>query len=311
MLFSLSARRLARRCQRILLGDTLWPPYRRRLLAACREEQTPVVVCSLRDLVRRVGCADEAITHAVTTLASQEQCDGLALPLVDHFGTRLPVKRITRKLRGEGVPLRVLLDASQAVGHVPLVLRGGWCDALVAGTHKWLGAGQPLGFAITEPSLVGQGGNLSRTVDDPLRRFTDELCGGASSSWGETAGILPLLTAAGAVADCSAGDVRDRVTARIDAKLRLAAKLREHGWGVRAETEGSATGMLVAKSPSGRRGADCLRRGLRRHRIVATVYPRSVVRFSMPSRGLTTPDHHRIEGWLQDTTVAVSSSPTR
>ena len=297
MLFSLAARRLTRRCKRLLVADTLWPPYRDRLRVACRRRGSEAVVCPLRETLRRVGCSHDAIVDLFASEVRTRRCEGLVLPLVDHRGVLLPVKDITRHLRSEGRPVSVLLDASQAVGHVPLVLRGGWCDALVAGTHKWLGGGNPLGFSITEPSLAEQLGS-EPPITDPLWRFAEELAGKTSPRWGETAGVLALLTAAGALADSGAGVIKRQLPSRLAAKRDVARLARREGWSCSAASEGSRTGVLVASPPvnaTRQRIEACLRD----HGVVATVTNGKAVRFSFPASGLASDRIGRVERILR------------
>jgi len=285
VLFSLAASRLATRTKRILVVDTLWLPYRRRLRQACRRHGADLLVCRLRDLLGRLGCAQDAIVEHVVKTARTRRTGGIVLPVVDHLGVMLPIEQITRRLRSEGVALSVIVDASQAVGHVPMVLRGGWCDTLVAGAHKWLGGGNPLGFSVTEPALIEQGASESAPTD-PLYRFTEELAGRRCQRWGETAGTAALLTAAGALQDGNARDVESSLPTRMETKRTVAEMLRRSGWSSHAASEGSRTGVLVAR-PGRRSPSVDVGVLLRRHGIVASTTQHGAIRFSMPARPLT------------------------
>lgn len=297
VLFSLAASRLAKRTQRILVADTLWPPYRKRLRDACRRQGADLAVCKLRDLLARLGCAQDAIVEHVAREAITRRIEGIVLPVVDHLGVMLPVKQITRRLRGEGVPLSVLVDASQAVGHVPMVLRGGWCDALVAGAHKWLGGGFPLGFSVTEPSLIDPCGE-STAPSDPLFCFAEELAGRRQQRWGETAAVVSLLTAAGALRDCGARDVEARLTTRLETKRTIAEMIRESGWSSLSASEGSRTGVLVAR-PSARTRAAEVESSLRCYGVAATRTRGGALRLSMPATPLTRSESTRFDKFLR------------
>ena len=308
VLFSLAASRLAKRAKRILVTDALWPPYRKRLRVACRRHGADLVVCRLRDLLVRLGCAHDAIVEHVVRTARTRRIEGVVLPIVDHLGVSLPVKDITRRIRGEAVSLSVLVDASQAVGHVPMVLRGGWCDALVAGAHKWLGGGNPLGFSITEPNLIDPNGQDS-APSDPLYRFTEELAGRVRQPWGETAGIATLLTADGALEDHGARVVKTNLLNRLKTKRLVAVMLKKAGWSSYAASEGSRSGVLVAK-PFGRLKDGRFGALLREHGIVASTTRRGALRFSMPATSLTGTESNRLAGFLESFRGKAESRPT-
>jgi kynureninase len=86
--------------------------------------------------------------------ALDERVSIVAVPLVSYFnGAMLPAKRLIEAAHAVGA--RVVLDAYQAVGAVPVDVTVLQVDALVAGTHKWLcGGGVGLGFLYVCPELA-------------------------------------------------------------------------------------------------------------------------------------------------------------
>lgn len=281
-LMRLAAQRLVSACQRVLTVDLLWPPYRRILNEACRQARVTTVVCPVRtaSLLNEDSC--DQLAARVCEAVVHHECDGLVLPLIDHRGVTLPVEAITRCLRDHGqVPRYVVVDGSQALGHVPINLQTLGCDFLVGGAHKWVGGYHPLGIGVTaEPSRLGN----ARLIEiDPLLRLTQEATGTVSTRHGETAAILPLLTAAGAIADFDGTPIEQRLTIRQANRKRLSGLLEMAGWRlVRPLAE--PHGILLARPPkTGRQlGArtDCqpfVERG-----VVVTAYANGLVRFSLP-----------------------------
>ena len=61
----------------------------------------------------------------------------IAVPhIISVYGTVLPVKEICAEARKRGI--FTILDGAQAVGHVPVDVRGIGCDAYFSSLHKWL-----------------------------------------------------------------------------------------------------------------------------------------------------------------------------
>ena len=124
------------------------------------------------------------------------RCEALFLPAVDHLGIRVPVGEIVRRIRLQADLRFCLIDAAQALAHVPLEDSFAHADVLIAGSHKWLGAYLPLGIGFWR----GDEFAMCRT-GDPLARFTAAFDGGELDGFSETANLTPLLACAGAVAD--------------------------------------------------------------------------------------------------------------
>lgn len=297
-LMSLAAQRLASVCQRILTVDLLWPPYRRILSEACRLARVPTVVCPVRtaSLLKEDSC--DQLAARIREAVVHHDCDGLVLPLVDHRGVTLPVDAITRCLRDHGqVPKYVVVDGSQALGHVPINLQTLGCHFFVGGAHKWVGGYHPLGIGVTaEPSPTGI---ASLAAADPLLRLTHEAIGTVSARHGETAAILPLLTAAGAIADLDGAPVERSLRVRRANRKRLSEFMKTAGWRpVRAHAE--RHGILLARPPSTGRllgdRIDCqpfVERG-----VAVTAYANGLVRFSLPRVPFTGQDMNQLSAAL-------------
>lgn len=282
-LMEIATQRLASVCQRVLTVDLLWPPYRRTLAKRCRQTGVEMVVCPLRS----VSLFDEEpklqLADRICEAVEHNRCDGLVLPLIDHRGVTLPLDVIMRRLRSRGTsPKYVVVDASQALGQVPIELNSFGCHFLVAGAHKWVGGYHPLGVGVSVESMRHE---IARMVkNDPLLRLTQEAIGMVTARHGETAAILPLLSAAAAIADLTHESVEQRLSVRQVNRRHLSTLLEYSGWHpVRRTTE--RHGMLLARPPASRRygNPQSVCRSFGRHGISVTCYANRMVRFSLPS----------------------------
>src|SRR5262249_4537789 len=139
--------------------------------------KTPVGPAPVRSAVFRDGLSAQELTAMVVAHYRRHGCDGLFLSSVTFEGVRLPVQAILACLSRGTAPRFVVVDGAQALGHVPEPLDR--VDLYLAGCHKWLRAGHPLGVAFAP--LRGSAGFLRATreemvrsgdLDDPLLSFT-------------------------------------------------------------------------------------------------------------------------------------------
>ncbi len=281
-LMQLGSNQIANSCRRVLTVDLLWPPYRRILTTTCRRKGVKLTICPLRT----AALFNEAPTHTLGQMICdayiQNRCDGLVLPLIDHRGISLPIPQIAAQLReADHSPKQFVVDVSQAIGHTKIDFKSLDCDLAIGGAHKWLGGYHPLGIGITKNDFLK---NMPRVPDDPILRLTQEAAGILTARHGETAAILPLITAAGALADLRQFSVAQQLAVRLANRRLLASLLVDAGWQpLRSETE--QHGILLARSPVGshRLSGSALRELLADKGIAATCYANGLVRFSMPS----------------------------
>jgi len=224
-------------------------------------------------------------------------CDGLVLPLMDHRGVTLPVDTIMDRLEGGGHRLKyVAADASQALGQVPIDLKSLGCNFLVGGAHKWIGGYHPLGLGVSVGPALPKNPTLVRS--DPLHRLTQEAAGVVTPRHGETAAILPLLTAAGAIADLTIESIEQRLNIRQANRRRLRTLLEKSGWlPVRQIPENH--GILIARPPAtSRQDSQPDRRSFAQHGIAVTSYNNRLVRFSLPSAPFSDQDASLLQAAL-------------
>ena len=285
-LMQLAAEQVAGFCRRVLTVDLLWPPYRRIMAKACRQACVSLVVTPLRASALFADATTDELAAAVCRAYREQGCDGLVLPLIDHRGITVPVAEIATRLRSIGCqPKQVIVDASQTLGHVPIDVTTLGCDWLIGGAHKWIGGYHPLGIGVGVAAPRTSVDVRSLVSSDPLLRLIQESAGRTTARHGETAAILPLLTAAGAIDDIERQPVEHRLAVRLANRHRLAHALEEVDWRpLRLRTEHH--GILVARPATewlGNPNAN-LRDTFAGLGIAATSYANGLVRFSLPDR---------------------------
>src|SRR5262249_7281392 len=119
----------------------------------------------IRSAVYREKLPARELTALVVRQYRRQGCDGLFLSSVTFQGVRLPVRAILECLSRGTPPRLVVVDGAQAFAHVPEPPT--YMDLYLAGCHKWLRAGHPLGVAFA-PRL-GSAGFLRATREEMVR----------------------------------------------------------------------------------------------------------------------------------------------
>ena len=205
-LVRLAAKALSLRCENILITDMEWPVYVEAVAAECRLRRKKLTCLPIQERLFGGELGGDQLGHEIGRYYRSEGCDGLFLSAVTYRGVRLPIREVVDALDSSNRPRLVVVDAAQAINHIPLGRDAASYDLILAGCHKWLRAYHPLGLAFcgraqSERFIV----KLSRTMlsdrelDDPLLRFAAELESGDGNRFSETVGLAPLFTAAAAV----------------------------------------------------------------------------------------------------------------
>jgi hypothetical protein len=278
----------------VLITDLTWPAYERILRREQRRTGNRIHKVAVRRLMLQGRLApSELIEHLAEQFASLH-CDGLFLPLVDNLGLHLPAPDIAFRIRRQSELRFCVIDGAQAFRHVPLELDRDYCDFMVAGCHKWLCAHNPMGLGILgrNSSRFYITASIARwlksgTVDDPLMVYSQELMTGDHFPFGETAPILPLLTANAATVDALETATEDCLK---QSRRDVIECVRQAGWTlVSPESEYASRIQLIRPAHAHRNPATAshhLRRRLLEHQIAATTYEGSLVRLALPSDSL-------------------------
>jgi hypothetical protein len=293
-LMKLAARALFLRCRKVLHTDLEWPGYLALLEGERRRANGELLCLPIRSAVYREKLPARDLTALVVRQYRREGCDGLFLSSVTFQGVRLPARAILECLSRGTPPRLVVVDGAQAFAHVPEPLT--YMDLYLAGCHKWLRAGHPLGVAFA-PRL-GSAGFLRATreemvrtgeFDDPLLSFTEGLEKEKLESFTETVDVVPLFPSAAAVSDPGAGPegLTDTLAARVENAEVLGEVARSLGWRPLLADQPLGTGILLleAKSAALRRAPpDKVRAAFQRHRISLTAYGGGLLRVCVPKR---------------------------
>ncbi len=295
-LVRLAARALFRRCENVLVTDMEWPAYMKALTAECQRAGRLLTTVPMREAILsdRIG-QDEAIGRLLGHYRRHD-CDGIFLSAVTFQGVQLPVRQLVRTLGDRERPRFVVVDAAQALNHIPLGLGEEYCDLVLAGCHKWLRAYQTLGlaFCCRRPAerVVAEACAEMRSrgeLDDPLLAFTHQLETDSTDSYSETVNLAPLFTAAAAVRRMlgSPRPKRAELLAQMGNADRMADAAPETGWRPSRPDAPMQSGILLlrANHPDTRAALpDVIRERFRASGIALTVYEGGTIRASLPDR---------------------------
>ena len=290
-LMRLAARALFGRCRRVLHTDLEWPGYLRLLEAERARTRGETVLLPAREAVFRDGISAAELVGHVREEYLRRGCDGLFLSAPSYEGIRFPVGELVRLLEPSSPPPFIVVDGSQGLGHLPTPAGG--CDLFLAGGHKWLRAGLPLGVAVVPrpgpgvSDVMGEG----EGTDDGLLGLCQRLERDATQAFGETVNISPLFTAAAAVAAAldDPGSDEGRFRARSANAGAVAAAAERTGWRPLVVDRPLRSGILLLESRDAEERSappDRLRARFQRRGVALTAYPGGRIRLSLPSSPL-------------------------
>lgn len=293
------ARALFRRCERVFCTDLDWPRYRALLGVEGRRLGRELFCLPVRDAVVRDGVSREELVRILAERYRSHECDGLFLSDVTFEGIRIPVAELVRELRQTRSPRFVAVDGAQAAGHVPGDLESLPCDAYLAGCHKWLSAGQTLGFVVCpRPRSRGPIDAVLREmidsgeIDDPLLLLLMELDGKLSWHAGDTADLACLFSGSAALTGASSPETSpDERLASCQANTGIVREVvRSTGWRAFPVHPQLETGIILLE-PAGdsirRASPEDVRRRFQERGVALTVFPGGILRASLPGTTLT------------------------
>jgi hypothetical protein len=293
VLMRLAARALSRRCRRVLHTDLEWPGYLEILQAERAGEGVETVCLPVRSALLSDRASPAELLELVAQQYRARACDGLFLSAVSYEGIRFPVAELLRVLPPDERPRLVVVDGAQALGHAPF--DPGVCDIFLAGCHKWLRSGHPLGLAVlpagrSRAPIRGLCDELRRAgeLDDPLLGFAGQLERDEWEAFGETVDLAGLFAAAAAVGDALADrDGPDRrFSARMASGRGLADAAAAVGWDPLEPAPPLRSGIRLLRPGPGRDRStppERWRAAFQGRGIAVTTYREGIVRVSAPS----------------------------
>jgi hypothetical protein len=293
-LMKLAARVLCKSCRGIFTTDFSWPTYQNILQHEAKRTDNRVHVASLRTSVLRERMPPDQLIADIVREFIHQNCDGLFLPAVDNLGVRLPIADIVAAIRQQSELRFVVVDAAQALAHVPVDDCLASADFTIAGCHKWLRGYFPLGLAFfgqpgTREFVGDTAANMLRTaeLDDGLLRFCTQLTDANLDGYSETVNLGPLFSCCGAAADtlASGTSVSESIVEQI-ANSELVCDIARHGhWRPLVPRSAFRSGILLLEH-RGTKGrfadGDAVRRHFQDRGIIATGYDGGSIRLSMP-----------------------------
>jgi selenocysteine lyase/cysteine desulfurase len=321
-LMKFAARLFTGPCNNVLVTDNAWPVYRRILERECLGTATrTTMVPILQSILQNSATADEVIRQIVGAYLS-ERCDGLFLPLVDNLGVRLPIGQIVAEIRAQSELRFVVVDAAQAIGHVPIQLADNYCDFMVAGSHKWLRAFATMGLGFyghpSSRDYIKQSLKIwtrQGAIDDPLLSFSEELGSGTSNAYGETVQVAPLLVASAAVTASQSKRMQDGSQRNFQNRQRVAELCQSTAAWQMVQIDDAMTSQIQLLSNPSLRGrtlsVESFRAELLRQSVAATPYSNGLLRLSLPDDLLSFADCEILAAALQcDGTSGYHNSST-
>jgi selenocysteine lyase/cysteine desulfurase len=306
-LMKFAARLLTGPCRKVLIPDTTWPAYKKILRRELQGSSTEFSVVPIRRKTLRESISSRELIEYLVDEFVRRKCDGLFLPLVDNLGVRLPVEELVKKIRQQAELRFVVVDAAQAMGHVPLRLHADYCDFLLGGSHKWLRAFYTMGIGLfgnpASRDYIAE--SLQRwrqagIVDDPLLEFCDELTTGRERPFGETVQVAPLLVANAATGAILSQKPQTAADQQLNRQI-ITDIARDAGWQSVAPHPTMASRILLFENQNGGKeptSQDDVRRALLTHGVAATVYSNGLLRLSLPDEPLSSIDRGRLAAAL-------------
>jgi Aminotransferase class-V len=280
-LVRMAAKLMAARCRRVIIPDLCWPPYAEAVRQQLAEAGSDAIRFPARRSILQEGQSAAGLLERLFSTFEREHCDGAFFPTVSHDGIRLPADTIAANLRQRLGSRFVLVDAAQAFGQMPDELGTRSADLVIAGSHKWLGAGLPLGFAIGPQQVIRR--CRRHLTDDPLASLTVARAHGTRPPATETVNVWPLFScqaaASGLLEDAQSLPGAVERQRQIRAPLELA--LSQSRWKRASVPAEFQSAILLLKEPSGRfRNGEYWRQCFARQGIALTSYG-SLVRLSL------------------------------
>ena len=290
-LMRFAARLLASRSTRVLTTDLEWPGFV-RILEVELARVGALVSVPASELAFEPGSSAKDLAQHLAASFRDLTCDALFLSSVSHLGIRLPVAELLENLGCRHRPGVIVIDGSQAIGHLPYPLRDAAADVFISGSHKWLRAYRPLGIAVISDAVVirSQRESTSQSrfggLDDPLIAFLDAVECGSRDRYGETVDLSPLFSAGAASSRAlGLGSHLGRFSSLCGTAELVSDALEGTGWKSLRPDGPLRTGILLARSPDGEPSSvPPLSRRFRELGVVLTSYPGGIVRMSMPEQ---------------------------
>lgn len=310
-LMKIAARLLFQRCRNVLVTDLEWPGYVGILKQESHRARGHVLEVRVQTPVLQGDVSAEDLCRIVANKYRSQRADGLFLSVVSHHGVCLPVAAIMRELEdGPRPPKFIVLDDTQAIGHIPHEFELGNCDLLLAGCHKWMRSHHPLAFAVSirrrSHELIRlEMQNMAGTwdADDPLLSFSMQSEAGNKNCFSETLDLTGVFCGRAAVAQNTAETEANQFIALTENRHVLEEVAEGTAWQPLLPHPSLRSGIMLfqakdsktKKLPPAAVRAKFLARG-----VALSSYDNGLVRVSLPQTQLSPADRDRFSAALTE-----------
>lgn len=294
-LVRIAARLMFRTCRNVLTTDLNWPHWQAIVEDEAARSGQAVTKVALTESVFGQHVSAAELTTRVQATFFDHGCDGVFLPALSNLGVRLPVSNMISYLRSSGELRFALIDSAQSFCHLPPTSSALLANVAITGCHKWLRGMLPMGIAVCGRPLVSEQIQAilkmpasSCDVEDPLLRFTQELCGQSVNKFSETVNIAPMFSANAAIRSNRVSEPALRAhMCRQRANLtQIDQATKGTSWRTVSVDPSLRSGVTLIRSSSPHvRAASCsdVRQRFRHHGIVLSTYPDGLARLSAPT----------------------------
>ncbi len=293
-LVRIAARLMFRSCRNVLTCDMNWPHWQHLVADEAARSGQSISVAAVQSAVFERGINAESLIEKLATTFLDQDCDGIFLPAVTNLGIRLPISGLLSRLKPSGRLRFAFVDAAQSFCQLPEPSPTKHVDITIAGCHKWLGGGNPLGVAICGRPIVAE--QFRQILDpghcpeleDPLLRFSQEIGGDSVSRYLETVNVAPLFTVNAAIQEERTKrkhlkEQLERQQGNVDSVEQCVAGTP---WNLLDVDKSLRSGILLLQSQDPlHREADCQALGdrFRKQGVAFSSYPQGVIRISTPN----------------------------
>lgn len=289
-----AARLMFRTCRNVLTSDLNWPQWQSIVTDEAARSGQQISVASLRNAVLMDQLSADEITERLSSTFMNNDCDGVFLPAVNNLGIRLPLAGLLSRLKPTGRLRFILIDAAQSFCHLPEPSPGVLTDVTITGCHKWLRGSLPLGIAACGRPLVAEqirtilNSNGSSDLDDPLLRFSQQICGRSVDKFSETVNVAPLFSANSAIRTprVNKRSLAEQLGCQLTNVDSIKRAADGTSWNIVKTDDSLRTGIVLMRSSSSEiYDTDCeiLRSRFRQQGVALSTYPHGLIRVSAPT----------------------------
>ena len=294
-LVRIAARMMFRTCRNVLTSDLNWPHWQKLVKDEAARSGQQTTDASIQDVVLNDRSSAKELIERLEATFFNNGCDGIFLPTVNNVGIRLPLSKLLFDLKSSGQLRFALIDAAQSFCHLPEPAPSTLADVTITGCHKWLRGSLPLGIAICGRPLVAdqirtilKSSGSSGEFDDPLLRFTQQICNCSVDNSSETVCVAPLFSANAAIrsSQTARSSLREQISRQLINMHPIERSAAGTTWSILEIDASVRSGIFLMRSSDPviqNMGCDQLRTQFCRWGAAISAYPHGLIRISAPT----------------------------